>query len=58
MQMSEVSLFKKRFCSCNINGISCTEACTCMADDNKCQNPHKDFLNNAVGGDDDVDDEN
>ena len=29
-----------------------------MADDNKCQNPHKDSLNNAVGGDDDVDDEN
>ena len=40
-----------------MNGLCCTEACTCMADDNKCQNPHKDSLNDAVGGDDDDDDE-
>ena len=28
-----------------------------MADDNKCQNPQKDLLNDADGGDDDNDDE-
>ena len=28
-----------------------------MACDNKCQNPHKDSLNDAVGGEDDEDDE-
>ena len=27
-----------------------------MADDNKCQNPHKDSLYDAVGGDDNDDD--
>ena len=28
-----------------------------MADDNKFENPHKDLLNGAYGGDDDNDDE-
>ena len=27
-------------CSCNINGLSCTEACFCMADVESCRNPH------------------
>ena len=40
-----------------MNGLSCTETCTCMADDNKCQNPHKKFPNEAVGGDDDEDED-
>ena len=48
---------QKRFCSCNMNGLSCTEACTCMAYDNKCQNPHKDSPNDAIGGDDDEDED-
>ena len=43
---------RKRLCSFNINGISCTEACSCMSDDNKFKNPHKDLLNDADGGDD------
>ena len=39
-----------------MNGISCTESCSCMADD-KFKNPHKDLLNVADGGGDDNDDE-
>ena len=39
-----------------MNGLSCTEDWKCMADENKCQNPHKDSLNDAVGGDDNDDD--
>ena len=39
-----------------MNGISCTESYTCIAYENKCQNPHKDLLNLANGGDDDNDD--
>ena len=27
-------------CSCNMNGLSCTEACFCMADVEFCRNPH------------------
>ena len=33
--------------------MSYTEACTCMADDNKCNNPCKSSLIDADGGDDD-----
>ena len=40
-----------------MNGLSCTEARKCMADDNKCQKPPKDSPNDAVGGDDDEDED-
>ena len=29
-----------RNCSCNNTGLSCTEGCYCMADDEVCKNPH------------------
>ena len=38
-----------------MNGLSCTDAWKCMADDIKCQNSHKDSPSDAVGGDDDED---
>ena len=39
-----------------MNGISCTEVCSCLADDHS-KKPHKDLLNDADGGDDENDDE-
>ena len=57
MQMSEIWLSAKRLCSCNMNGISCTEACACVANDNRCKNPRSYLLDDADDGDDDSDDE-
>ena len=34
-----------------MNVISCTEAWSCVADDNTFKNPYKDLLNEADGGD-------
>ena len=40
-----------------MNGISCIEACSSMADYNKFKKPRKDLLNDADHGDDDSGDE-
>ena len=40
-----------------MNGLSCKEAWKVLAHEKKYQNPHKDSLNDSVGGDDNDDDE-
>ena len=47
MTCKKSACLQKCFCSCNMNGLSCTD---------KCQIPHKHSRNDAVGGNDNDDD--